>query len=73
MTIHLTGYEALTEAYYADRNVEVLLHTRFTIESNGRKIPVDPFQALEKVDRWELAPEVQLLLQKILYVDFLKK
>ncbi len=57
MTIHLTGYEGLTEAYYADRNVEVLLHTRFTIESNGRKIPVDPFQALEKVDRWELAPE----------------
>ncbi len=57
MTIHLTGYEALTEAYYANRNVEVLLHARFTIDVDGRKIPVDPFQALEKVDRWELSPE----------------
>ncbi len=57
MTIHLSGYEALTEAYYADRNVEVLLHTRFSIDVDGRQVPVDPFQALEKVDRSELSPE----------------
>ncbi|MDA8028378.1 MAG: hypothetical protein M0Z25_05295 [Nitrospiraceae bacterium] len=56
MTISLTGYEALAEAYYADHNVEVLVNSKFFVDQEGTRIPVDPFQALEMFERWNLNP-----------------
>ena len=56
MAICLTGYEALAEAYYADHNVEVLVNSKFFIDQEGTRIPVDPFQALEMFERWDLNP-----------------
>ncbi len=56
MTICLTGYEALAEAYYADHNVEVLVNSKFFIDQDGKRVPVDPFKALEMVERGDLNP-----------------
>ena len=56
MTICLTGFEALAEAYYADHNVEVLVNSKFFVDQDGKRIPVDPFKALEMVERGDLNP-----------------
>ncbi len=57
MTIRLTGYEALAEAYYADHNMEVLLNTVFYLEKGGERIPLAPFQALKMAEYQEFLPE----------------
>ncbi|EQD24995.1 MAG: hypothetical protein D084_Lepto4C00289G0007 [Leptospirillum sp. Group IV 'UBA BS'] len=57
MTVHLTGYDALALAYYADHNVDVLVNTKFFVDKDGKRIPVDPFQTLEMVEKWGLPME----------------
>ena len=56
MTIHLSGSEALAEAYCAERNVNILVNAKFAVDDRGRVRPLDPFQAIELVEGRRIDP-----------------
>ncbi len=57
VTIRLTGYEALSEAYYADRNRNVLANTIFYLRCDGGRLPLAPFQVLKMAEQQKFLPE----------------